>query len=40
MPAGGDAAEQLRARFDPRRYRLDVRQAPLLRGFIAQDRGQ
>ena len=31
---------QLQARFDPRRYRLDVRQAPLLRGFIAQDRGQ
>ncbi|HQY71732.1 MAG TPA: amino acid adenylation domain-containing protein, partial [Pseudomonadales bacterium] len=35
--AGGDVAEQLRARFDPRRYRLDVRKAPLLRVFIAHD---
>ena len=30
-PAGDDAAAQLHARFDPRRYRLDLRQAPLLR---------
>jgi amino acid adenylation domain-containing protein len=37
-PAEGDAAEQLRGRFDPRRFRLDVRQAPLLRAFIAHDR--
>ncbi|HEX3398966.1 MAG TPA: amino acid adenylation domain-containing protein, partial [Acetobacteraceae bacterium] len=36
-PAGGDASEQLRLRFDPRRFRVDVRQAPLMRGFIAQD---
>jgi len=36
-PAGGDVTEQLRARFDPRRYRLDVREAPLLRIFIAED---
>ena len=36
-PAEGDAAQQLRARFDPRKYRLDVRQAPLLRIFIAHD---
>ena len=36
-PAGGDAAAQLQERFDPRRVRLDVRQAPLMRGFIAQD---
>ena len=28
----GDVAEQLRLRFDPRRFRLDVRQAPMLRG--------
>ena len=35
-PTGADAASQLRERFDPRRYRLDVRQAPLMRGFIAQ----
>ena len=30
-------AEQLRARFDPRNFRLDVRQAPMLRGFRAHD---
>ena len=35
--AGGDAAGQLRARFDPRRYRVDVRRAPLLRVFVAHD---
>ena len=28
--------QQLRERFDPRRYRLDVRQAPLQRAFVAQ----
>ena len=33
----GDVAEQLRARFDPRQLRLDLRQAPLMRGFIARD---
>ena len=27
--AAGDVAEQLYARFNPRRYRMDVRQAPL-----------
>ncbi|ARN83875.1 hypothetical protein B1812_21565 (plasmid) [Methylocystis bryophila] len=36
-PAAGDVAQQLRERFDPRRFRLDVRQAPLLRGFLAYD---
>jgi amino acid adenylation domain-containing protein len=36
-PAGGDAAAQLRDRFDPRHARLDVRRAPLMRGLIAQD---
>ena len=36
-PAAGDVAEQLRARFDPRRFRLDVRQAPLMQLFIAHD---
>ena len=36
-PAAGDAAEQLYARFDPRRFRSDVRQAPLLRLYIAYD---
>jgi amino acid adenylation domain-containing protein len=33
----GDAAQQLRARFNPRKYRLDVRQAPLIRICIAHD---
>ncbi|HEV2646130.1 MAG TPA: condensation domain-containing protein, partial [Acidobacteriaceae bacterium] len=37
-PAAGDAAEQLYARFDPRHFRIDVRQAPLLRLYIAYDR--
>jgi amino acid adenylation domain-containing protein len=37
---GGDAAEQFYARFNPRRYRLDVRQAPMLRIYIAQDPAQ
>ncbi|MDU0973351.1 MAG: amino acid adenylation domain-containing protein, partial [Actinomyces urogenitalis] len=34
---GGDGAAQLRARFDARHDRLDVRQAPLLRVVIAHD---
>ncbi|MVA49130.1 non-ribosomal peptide synthetase, partial [Agrobacterium vitis] len=34
---GGDAAQQLQQRFDPRRTRLDLGQAPLLRVFIARD---
>ncbi|MGH7619209.1 MAG: non-ribosomal peptide synthetase, partial [Gemmatimonadaceae bacterium] len=33
----GSVADQLRARFDPRRMRLDVRQAPMLRAYIAKD---
>jgi amino acid adenylation domain-containing protein len=36
--AAGGIAQQLRLRFDPRRYRLDLREAPLLRVFIAEDR--
>ena len=41
-PAGGgvggfDPVSQLRARCDPRHYRLDVRQAPLVRAVVAQD---
>ncbi len=36
----GDAASQLRERFDPRQYRLDVRRAPLMRVVIAHDRVQ
>jgi len=36
-PAVIDVAQELRARFDPRHYRLDVRQAPLMRLYIAYD---
>lgn len=36
-PAAGDVAGQLHARFNPRQYRIDVRQAPLLRVYIAKD---
>ncbi len=32
-----DAAAQLLARFNPRRYRVDVRKAPMLRVFVAHD---
>ena len=30
--ADGDVVEQLKRKYDPRHYRVDVRQAPLLRG--------
>ena len=30
-PEAGDAAQQLYARFNPRQYRMDLGQAPLLR---------
>jgi amino acid adenylation domain-containing protein len=33
----GDVAEELYARFDPLRYRFDIRQAPLMRVYIAHD---
>ncbi|WP_223621894.1 condensation domain-containing protein, partial [Lysobacter sp. ESA13C] len=33
----GPAIEQLQARFDPRAYRIDVSQAPLMRAFVAYD---
>ena len=36
-PAAGDIAAQLRDRFDPRHYRLDVRQAPMWQLFVAED---
>jgi amino acid adenylation domain-containing protein len=36
-PSNGDIAEQLRQRFDPRHYRLDVRQAPMLRLIAARE---
>ncbi len=35
--ADGDVAQQLWARFNLRNYRLDVRQAPLMRVFVAHD---
>ncbi|AUI90618.1 hypothetical protein BVV10_11235 [Xanthomonas oryzae pv. oryzae] len=35
--ADGDAATQLQSRFDPQHWRMDVRQAPLMRGFAAHD---
>jgi amino acid adenylation domain-containing protein len=37
-PAQGDIARQLAERFDPRRYRIEIAEAPLLRIFIAEDR--
>jgi amino acid adenylation domain-containing protein len=36
----GDVAQGLWARFDPRHYRIDVRQAPMIRGFLAPDAAQ
>src|SRR5215467_2539324 len=36
----GDVGQQLYARFDPRHYRIDVRQAPLVRIYIAYDSTQ
>ncbi|MCG1042450.1 amino acid adenylation domain-containing protein [Mycetohabitans sp. B8] len=36
-PADGPIAEQLAQRLDPRRYRVDLTQAPLLRCAVAQD---
>ncbi len=36
-PVVGSATEQLRQRFDPRHYRLDISQAPLLRLAYAED---
>ncbi|MBP6059098.1 MAG: amino acid adenylation domain-containing protein, partial [Nitrosomonas sp.] len=39
-PAFGDAAKQLQERFDPRHFRLDIRQAPLIQGYVAWDAQQ
>ena len=36
-PGGGDIARQLLKRFDPRRYRMSLGQAPLMRMIIAYD---
>lgn len=35
--AAGEVADQLYALFDPRRYRMDVRQAPLVRVYVSYD---
>ncbi|MFB0827968.1 condensation domain-containing protein, partial [Chromobacterium violaceum] len=35
-PADGPLAQQLEARYHPRRYRIDVRQAPLIKAIIAE----
>ena len=37
LAADTDAAEQLLARFNPQHYRLDVRQAPMMRVFVTHD---
>ena len=37
---GGDVQAQLQAYADPARYRLDVRRAPMMRGFAAFDEAQ
>ncbi|WP_445234360.1 amino acid adenylation domain-containing protein, partial [Duganella rhizosphaerae] len=37
-PADGEIATQLSGRYDPHHYRIDVRQAPLLRAFLCEDR--
>ncbi len=36
----GDVALQLQERFDPRHFRLDIRQAPLIQGYVAWDAQQ
>lgn len=36
-PAEGDVVEQMKARFDPSHYRLDLRDAPLIKLMIARD---
>ncbi len=36
-PSAGDVAGQLYARFDPRHHRIDIRRAPLMRGYVARD---
>jgi amino acid adenylation domain-containing protein len=38
--ATGPVAEQLYERFNPRRYRIDLRHAPLLRVYIAHENGR
>ncbi|MBV6325726.1 AMP-binding protein, partial [Duganella sp. HSC-15S17] len=38
-PLDGDIAAQLGDRYDSRHHRIDVRQAPLMRGFLCEDQG-
>jgi amino acid adenylation domain-containing protein len=40
LDAGADAAGQLGRRYDPRRYRMDLTRAPLLRACVAEDRAR
>ncbi|HVY36368.1 MAG TPA: amino acid adenylation domain-containing protein, partial [Polyangia bacterium] len=37
VAADGDLVERLKAEYDPRRIRVDVREAPLVRGYVAHD---
>ena len=39
-PSAGDAAEQLKAHCDPRRCRMEVRRAPMMRLIVARDAAQ
>ena len=39
-PAGGDAARQLRERFDARRHRMPLGRAPLIRLYVAHDQAR
>ncbi|HEU4884413.1 MAG TPA: amino acid adenylation domain-containing protein, partial [Longimicrobium sp.] len=37
LDAGGDVAERLRARFDPRHHRIELGKAPMMRAYCAHD---
>ena len=39
-PADGDVAQQMAARFNPRQFRIDIRQAPLIRLYVSYDAAQ
>ena len=40
LDGAGDAAEQMYLRINPRRQRMDLREAPLLRAYVAYDQGK
>lgn len=40
LDGAGDAAEQMYRRINPRRQRMDLREAPLLRTYVAHDQGK